>query len=195
VLPSVWCRAGQPTRGCHDPRALAETTVQFERGPRTADGESSISEADVELNAVTFSWLGYKRRIDPPVSLQAVLSHEIGHVLGFGDGCRQEDKGCISGPPSIMTPSAHDGRGEEPAPTQADLALLCAVYPRSPSAAEEKRSATPSEAIEAGRNPSEPDPKDSRCGVAAGLTLLTGAAIFGTWRRRAATRARAAPAR
>jgi len=132
VLPSVWCRAGQPTRSCHDPRALAETTIAFERGPRAADGESSVSEADVEINAVTFSWLGYQRQVDPGVPLQAVLTHEMGHVLGLDDGCREQDKRCVSGEPSIMTTISHHGRGAA-SPTPADLALLCTIYPRAPA--------------------------------------------------------------
>lgn len=137
-LSQVWCRAGQPTRGCHRANELAATTMFFSVA-RSEVRESLIAEADIEVNAVRFEWPGARserserEKTPAPVALSSVLAHEMGHALGLDDACRSAPGECPVPPPSIMTAVAHDGRGER-APTTQDLATICSLYPLAPGA-------------------------------------------------------------
>lgn len=78
-----WCRGGADRTGnCYDRRRAAYTTVHF--GTASAHlAEAPIEEADIELNGVSFAWNGQAHGPD----LAWVLTHEIGHVLGFDHVC------------------------------------------------------------------------------------------------------------
>jgi hypothetical protein len=105
------------------------TTVYLDE-TADSDGNVPIVEADVEINGVSFDWLGTQsNRHEPPVSLEQVLTHELGHVLGL------EDVAGASPTPSsaIMTATAHLA-GTTLLPSPAELELLCATYskPKKP---------------------------------------------------------------
>jgi len=75
-----WC-PDDPSLPCHDPSRHALTqlyTRPVAGNPKAAE----ILEADIELNAVHFDWQAL-----PPHSLDAVLLHELGHVLGLEHTC------------------------------------------------------------------------------------------------------------
>jgi hypothetical protein len=76
-----WC-PDDSTLPCHDPTRSALT--QLYTRPRTGSPNAGeIIEADIEINAVHFDW-----RSLPAHSLDTVLLHELGHVLGLDHTCR-----------------------------------------------------------------------------------------------------------
>jgi hypothetical protein len=88
----VWCRqppSSDPVASsCYDARALAITSVFSS----TKDGR--IMSADIELNAVNFTWGDLEARADGGAGnargvadVQNTLTHEFGHVLGFDHPC------------------------------------------------------------------------------------------------------------
>jgi len=79
-----WCRGGSDRSGnCYDARATSYTTAHFgTAGPN--EREVPIEEADIELNAVGFEWDNGRTR---SADLRWVLTHELGHVLGFEHTC------------------------------------------------------------------------------------------------------------
>jgi hypothetical protein len=98
-------------------RAAAMTTTY---PPRSKSRE--VREADVEINAVHFDWgAGANRRTAP---LEAVLTHEIGHALGFSDVCG--DGSC---PDDEATSVMRSGRSDASL-NGWDVERLCAAYPR-----------------------------------------------------------------
>jgi hypothetical protein len=146
-----WCRDGLKRSGqCYGEGEVARTT----RHDRVVDGSEFIAGADIELDAVHFEFqpgppgseqgtLGERT----PVSLDEILVHEFGHVLGFEHPCRtggtssratKDDRGRLLGPcmqddPALETvmlagfrPSDVSGLlGKE------DVRALCTVYPRA----------------------------------------------------------------
>ena len=75
-----WC-PDDPAQPCYDPSRHALT--QLYTRPRAGDPKNAeILEADIEVNAVDFDW-----RALPPRSLDAVLLHELGHLLGLDHSC------------------------------------------------------------------------------------------------------------
>lgn len=113
-------------------RAMAMTTAY----PEGASG-SRVREGDIEINAVSFRFSQGERGGDGPgswtVPLQAVLVHEIGHVLGLEDVCHAghgrftakggecsaaEREQAMYAPALLMRPTALDARA------------LCALRPR-----------------------------------------------------------------
>jgi hypothetical protein len=105
VLDDVWCRAGRRSEGCYDARWLAKTTVGLRRGALPLGGVA-IEEADIEINGVTFDWFGDRPELArPPVTLTALLAHELGHVLGLDDVPSLDVYHT-----GIMTSAAHEGR-------------------------------------------------------------------------------------
>jgi hypothetical protein len=112
-----WCHNERCGRDSTFPiRAAAMTTV-FPRGA----GPGLVREGDIELNGVHFDWqdgAGMK----PQAPLQAVLVHEIGHVLGLRDECSGPD--CRHDPETAM---ANVGRT---APGPDDVRRVCTAFPR-----------------------------------------------------------------
>jgi MYXO-CTERM domain-containing protein len=81
-----WCRDPPPSNPkeppCYDRWALAITSV-FQR---TDTGE--ITDADIEVNAVHFTWGDFVRQPDVGMhDFQGTITHEIGHVLGLEHTC------------------------------------------------------------------------------------------------------------
>jgi hypothetical protein len=81
----TWCKEPRDDNDpCYDPFALAVTSVFA----RKSDGE--IVDADVELNAVNFTWSDLVRKPDPTMNLQDLqntLTHEFGHFIGLDHTC------------------------------------------------------------------------------------------------------------
>src|SRR5262245_48576128 len=89
-----WCREPrEPGEPCHDPTALAITTVTAQ------ERDGIIVDADVEVNTVDFAWADLVTNpqpdcvplasgsCDPPQDLQNTLTHELGHVIGLDHNC------------------------------------------------------------------------------------------------------------
>jgi hypothetical protein len=139
----TWCHADDPGLGpCFDHSIAAVTTLQFDRDA-PEERPQPIVEADIELNAVDFSWRerdGEENKTRRVVDLTAALTHEIGHVLGLAHSCTLRNdhargpKPCSSADrKSVMFPCVRDPR--EPLKPLAhslsasDVRALCAAYP------------------------------------------------------------------
>jgi hypothetical protein len=145
VRPEGWCDAngeGPKYQGrCYDPHQTALTTTIAAR----ANGQ--IIEADIQLNARLPSW---RPGEDGAANLQAILTHELGHVLGFDHPCADgrpepqvDDRGAtvpscqgvaaelkasvmyheVGTPMTVVPLTTEDKRG------------VCAVYPKTAAAA------------------------------------------------------------
>jgi hypothetical protein len=82
----TWCRHPvNPDEPCYSPAALAMTSM-FSKG-------GVIVDADIEINAVNYSWgdlLGQPSKAQSfpaTIDLQNTLTHELGHVLGLDHSC------------------------------------------------------------------------------------------------------------
>ena len=146
-----WCREPRsPEEPCYDSSALALTSVFV----RKVDGR--IIDADVEVNAVDFSWLDLMTRPRPGPrveDLQNALTHEFGHLIGLDHTCvlpgvvarapddqGREVPGCLSAPASIrettMFAAVDGGDVERRTLSGDDRRALCDVYPLSDGALE-----------------------------------------------------------
>lgn len=129
-----WChneRCGYT--GTFPLRALAMTTSY----PEGAHG-GQIAEADIEVNASKLDastlTIRYSDDIEP-VPLQAVITHELGHLLGLEDVCQHHY--LLSGKPVMNEcPPEEQNRvmfatARRLVPSAADLRELALVYPPS----------------------------------------------------------------
>ena len=88
----AWCRDPVALTQCHDPSAIALTTV-FTRSHPGASDDGQILEADIEVNAVDFSWaiipdgLTSVRAYTDKYDLASALTHETGHFIGLAHSC------------------------------------------------------------------------------------------------------------
>ncbi len=79
---AAWC-PGSESPGdddCYDRERQAITHLYLSRGV------SPIVEADVEINGVDARWLTPQRAVDEQ-ALDALLMHELGHLLGLDHAC------------------------------------------------------------------------------------------------------------
>jgi hypothetical protein len=177
-----WCQEGMPVPpgGCNSPSALAVTSVFSVRQSGLVIG------ADIELNTINFSWGRFESN-PTRQDLQAALTHELGHLLGFdhpcstGSGLRAtDDKGapvpdCHDAPPDLQSSVLFPARAPSDPPQRAlsaeDQRGVCEVYPA------DKAPATCPLAEEGGCS----------CGVQGGrgrLSLLMIVVFAAAWRRR-----------
>jgi len=83
----TWCPRGDAAVGCYPANALAITTVW--KNKQTGE----IPDADIEINAVTttagtgFQWADIASQPGAGIDFQNMLTHELGHVLGFSHNC------------------------------------------------------------------------------------------------------------
>ncbi len=90
---------------CLSPTALAVTTLYFVDRPGDID-DGSIVEADMEINLVhPFATDGRPEAFD----LTAVLTHEIGHILGLGHTCTTSPSARLVDPSGREVPSCTFG--------------------------------------------------------------------------------------
>lgn len=132
---------------CLQTDALALTTVFMRVLPgQTNDGE--IIETDIELNLASHAFAVIADANDPKVTshhdLQAILTHEIGHVIGLEHTCTvspfetqvdgQPSVGCSGADAqsraSVMFPTIRKGELRARYLTDDDMAAVCSVYPK-----------------------------------------------------------------
>ncbi len=103
------CKGNSPTR------TLALTTTLFN------EATGRIIDADMDINAANWHWTMDPSEVvlDDTLLLQSVMTHEFGHVLGFGHICNTVD--------SIMNP---EYTGLTTLNEENDENGMCAVYPR-----------------------------------------------------------------
>jgi len=128
---------------CYDARRSGITHLYPHDEPGSpADGQ--IGEADIEINAVDFRWSRDGKHAGT-YSLDALLAHEMGHILGLNHDCAEErdkDLGlepCKQGAAKqrIMYPyPIEQGKHAVLKPSTADLAAIRQTYaPREYKAA------------------------------------------------------------
>lgn len=133
----VWCkneRCGRDGQFASQTMAMTQT---YPAGARGAD----IRGGDIELNSVGFSFevngeLGVpasslQSTNKPRANLEAVVVHELGHVLGLEDKCVSasgEYLGSTCSRDDTSSVMFAPGQHLELAPS--DVAELCALYPR-----------------------------------------------------------------
>ncbi len=140
-----WCPDGASlAHQCYDPTIAALTHVYPNDNRGSAD-DGTLIEADIEINAVRFSW-SLDGEVAGTRSLRAVLAHELGHALGLDHACstaqsRLEQRE-TSAPPctgagpsvarSIMYPNPLElGRTAVLQPGPSEVDFLCSQYERA----------------------------------------------------------------
>ncbi len=128
----------------YDRQAAALTTLRFVES-ETAANNGEIVDADIELNAVnfTFAVVSGGRQTD----VQNTLTHELGHLIGLDhtcdDGARsptpKDDQGnavprCFGTLPAALTDAtmynfADPGETKKRSPEADDVAGFCGIYP------------------------------------------------------------------
>ncbi|HMA91391.1 MAG TPA: matrixin family metalloprotease [Polyangiaceae bacterium] len=142
VRVGAWCGDDDPRRQrCHDPALQGITTLYPAQNPGHSD-DGALREADVELNAVDFTWSLAGDRPGTR-SLRALVAHELGHVLGLDHLCNPKEAvvlktavnpsapicGATNRHGSIMFPAVEsDLRQQILEPGRSETALLCHVY-------------------------------------------------------------------
>lgn len=135
-----WCHVPAGAEAvCYDKNTLAITSVTANKG--TGD----IVDADIEVNAVYFTWGDLLAKPTPgSQDLQTVLTHELGHLIGLDHTCNaamgavdnngQTVPKCSSAPRSvqatIMYPSTVSASPIRRVLSSDELRAICEVYPK-----------------------------------------------------------------
>lgn len=126
IRDARWCPVGsKEDEHCYSAEKAA-TTWLFSRDGLARDGDGQLAEADIEVNAVNYSWFGEQGNL----RLEALLVHEFGHVLGLDHPCKS-DLSCSTPEmsASIMYPAPLEvGRPLSLTPDAESLAVLCRHY-------------------------------------------------------------------
>lgn len=128
MVSNQWCPPKFSDRTeCYGAERAAVTRLFPHLQPGHAK-HGSIVEVDLEINAVDYQWSeeeGLQR-------LQALLVHELGHILGLNHPCG-ETVSCTSVPQSrasAMYPNPLElGRALALSPNEEDIASLCGTQP------------------------------------------------------------------
>jgi hypothetical protein len=194
----TWCSdEDKNLEHCHDPSRVAITTV-YDRRTDAGGPEGEILEADLEINAVDYTWA-----LDTKASasranerhLSAILVHELGHMLGLAHSCASstllpmtDDRGsqvplCRLASPevraSVMYPDPEEeGRPVVLTPTADEKRAICEMYPRQGCSGR----CTIARAPASGAPESSPEP------LVLVLSALIGVALFGRYMSRLGAR-------
>jgi hypothetical protein len=107
----TWCRDPVALTHCHDPAAVALTTV-FSRSKPGAPDDGEMLEADIEVNAAgSFQWgiipdgAISGRDFANVYDLTSALTHEVGHFIGLDHTCVTPGALMLVDDRGIATPS------------------------------------------------------------------------------------------
>lgn len=134
-----WCSRTDPTI-CYDPAALALTSLS------ASTSTGAIRDADIEVNAYLFTWADLAANPGGGVhDLQAALTHEMGHVLGFDHTCYLDASAgiptdqngnpipdCASASAAVMATTMFPGSATDTGPRTLapdDQQAVCDSYP------------------------------------------------------------------
>lgn len=118
----AWCRDPDKLAFCHDPAAVALTTMVSAARPGQ-EGDGEILDADIEVNTVDAIW---GLIADGPISgrdyanvydLASVLTHEMGHFIGLDHNCQVPEAPLLIDDQGVASPSC----GDLPANRQASI--------------------------------------------------------------------------
>jgi hypothetical protein len=137
-----WCPpASVQHEDCHPADLTGRTHLYPRLAPHAAD-DGELAGADIEINGVGQPWAGVSPTPEAELRLEAILVHELGHVLGLDHPCGtnlawsragKDLKPC--GTPAMQDQVMHPSwaatiRGTDMAPSKAEVAAVCAVYAR-----------------------------------------------------------------
>lgn len=138
-----WCPPGSVQHeDCH-PADLSGRTHLYPRLAQNAPDDGVLSGADVEINGVGKPWGGGSPSPEAELQLEAILLHELGHVLGLDHPCGPNLAWSRAGKPlkPCDTPAMQDqvmhpswkatSQPSDMAPSKAEVATICAAYSRS----------------------------------------------------------------
>lgn len=117
-----WCNPGTPIEAevCYPKEASAITRLLFIDDPNDPD-DGKIIDADVELNGVDYVLLApgaiAPATTKPVLDLQAVVTHEAGHVLGLAHDCGTGNEAWPADEAGTAVPSCMDASPEVRAAT------------------------------------------------------------------------------
>jgi hypothetical protein len=124
-----WCNPGNAFEPevCYAKQASAVTRLLFVDDPNDAN-DGKILDADIELNAVDYVLLRPSEpapaTTKPVLDLQAVATHEAGHVLGLAHNCGTGDEAWPSDHAGNVVPACETG-----SPTVRAATMYYAVAP------------------------------------------------------------------
>jgi hypothetical protein len=127
VRADSWCPHRYREReDCYDPSQAGITRLYPRIVPGAAE-DGDLREADIEINAVHSDWFSELAAS----RLEALLAHELGHVLGLAHPLASDSAGRES---VMYFDPLEAGRPLVLKPGQSEIDGLCALYPRRSAA-------------------------------------------------------------